>query len=215
MENVRGIIIGTMRFVFVEILKELKASGYKVSARLLNAMYFNVPQSRQRMIFIGVRDDLEIEPSHPEGESIPINVKDALLNCSNIEDRKLPEMLQKYAVYHHDSWNTDMRIYKSIKGNYASAISTKWCSWNAVCGTLLRIERSTTGVVHPDKQRYLNIYEAARLTSFPDDFMFTDRKKGWYGIGNSVPPLFMRSIARHIKTNILGIVPELVEGGTG
>jgi hypothetical protein len=35
-----------------------KASGYRVSARLMNAMYFGVPQSRERMIFIGVREDL-------------------------------------------------------------------------------------------------------------------------------------------------------------
>jgi site-specific DNA-cytosine methylase len=49
---------GKMKLIFVEILRELKASGYKVSARLMNAMYFGVPQSRERMIFIGVREDL-------------------------------------------------------------------------------------------------------------------------------------------------------------
>lgn len=57
MENVSGMVKGKMKLVFAEIMKELKASGYQVSARLMNAMYFNVPQSRQRMIFIGVRDD--------------------------------------------------------------------------------------------------------------------------------------------------------------
>jgi site-specific DNA-cytosine methylase len=49
---------GKMKLIFVEILKELKASGYHVSARLMNAMYFGVPPSRQRMIFVGVREDL-------------------------------------------------------------------------------------------------------------------------------------------------------------
>ncbi len=58
MENVSGMVKGKMKLIFVEILKELKASGYKVSARLMNAMYFGVPQSRERMIFIGVREDL-------------------------------------------------------------------------------------------------------------------------------------------------------------
>jgi DNA (cytosine-5)-methyltransferase 1 len=47
-----------MKLIFVEILKELKFSGYHVSARLMNAMYYGVPQSRQRMIFVGVREDL-------------------------------------------------------------------------------------------------------------------------------------------------------------
>jgi DNA (cytosine-5)-methyltransferase 1 len=58
MENVSGMVKGKMKLIFVEILKELKASGYHVSARLMNAMYFGVPQSRQRMIFIGVQEDL-------------------------------------------------------------------------------------------------------------------------------------------------------------
>ena len=58
MENVSGLVKGKMRVIFSEILRELKASGYKVSARLMNAMYFGVPQSRERMIFIGVREDL-------------------------------------------------------------------------------------------------------------------------------------------------------------
>ena len=49
---------GKMKLIFAEILRELKASGYHVEARLMNAMYFGVPQSRERMIFIGVREDL-------------------------------------------------------------------------------------------------------------------------------------------------------------
>lgn len=74
MENVSGMVKGKMKLVFVEILKELKASGYRVSAKLLNAMYFHVPQSRERMIFIGVRDDLGIEPTHPGAEGRPVTV---------------------------------------------------------------------------------------------------------------------------------------------
>ena len=58
MENVSGMVKGKMKLIFAEILRELKESGYHVSARLMNAMYYGVPQSRQRMIFIGVREDL-------------------------------------------------------------------------------------------------------------------------------------------------------------
>jgi DNA (cytosine-5)-methyltransferase 1 len=58
MENVSGMVKGKMKLIFVDILKELKDAGYHVEARLLNAMYYGVPQSRQRMIFIGVREDI-------------------------------------------------------------------------------------------------------------------------------------------------------------
>ena len=47
-----------MKLIFADIMRELKASGYHVSARLMNAMYYGVRQSRQRMIFVGVREDL-------------------------------------------------------------------------------------------------------------------------------------------------------------
>jgi DNA (cytosine-5)-methyltransferase 1 len=58
MENVSGMVKGNMKHVFAIAMRELKASGYQVKCQLMNAMYFGVPQSRQRVIFIGVRNDL-------------------------------------------------------------------------------------------------------------------------------------------------------------
>jgi DNA (cytosine-5)-methyltransferase 1 len=58
MENVSEMVKGKMKLIFAEIMRELKTSGYHVSAKLMNAMYFGVPQSRQRMIFVGVREEL-------------------------------------------------------------------------------------------------------------------------------------------------------------
>ena len=77
MENVSGMVKGKMKLIFAEILRELKACGYKASARLMNAMYFNVPQSRERMIFIGVREDVGMVPSHPRGQCVPICLREA------------------------------------------------------------------------------------------------------------------------------------------
>ena len=50
MENVSGMVKGKMKLIFAECLRELKAAGYQVKARLLNAMYFDVPQNRARRI---------------------------------------------------------------------------------------------------------------------------------------------------------------------
>jgi DNA (cytosine-5)-methyltransferase 1 len=54
----RELVKGKMKLIFAEIMRELKASGYHVSARLMNAMYFGVPQSQLGMIFVGKRKDL-------------------------------------------------------------------------------------------------------------------------------------------------------------
>ncbi|MBM3956958.1 MAG: DNA cytosine methyltransferase [Gemmatimonadetes bacterium] len=66
MENVSGLVKGKMRLVFREIMVALKATGYRVRCKLLNAMWFGVPQSRQRLIWIGARPDLGAEPRFPE-----------------------------------------------------------------------------------------------------------------------------------------------------
>lgn len=58
MENVSGMVKGHMKHVFAIIMRELKASGYTVKCQLMDAAYFGVPQHRERVIFIGVRNDL-------------------------------------------------------------------------------------------------------------------------------------------------------------
>ncbi len=77
-ENVAGLIKGTAKGYFLEILAALKASGYRVSCRVLDAQWLGVPQQRQRTIFIGVREDLNIEPVHPKPLSYRYSVRDAL-----------------------------------------------------------------------------------------------------------------------------------------
>jgi DNA (cytosine-5)-methyltransferase 1 len=204
MENVTGMVKGCMKQAYLTIIKTLRDCGYKAKGEVMNAMYFNVPQSRERVIIIGVREDLWIEPSHPKPQGKPIVIRKAFEGVTDDKiNRVLPAFLLRYAKVHPGGWNTHDEIYKKVKGNGASAMSTKWCSWDRVCGTLPKSEISSTGIVHPDKERYLSLSEMKRIASFPDDFKFTDRKHGVERIGNSVPPNLMKAIAEHIKINIL------------
>lgn len=57
-ENVSGMVKGTMKGIFKEILALLKSKGYRVTCKLLDAQWLGVPQRRQRVIFVGVREDL-------------------------------------------------------------------------------------------------------------------------------------------------------------
>src|SRR5450432_818133 len=77
-ENVSGLVKGTAKGWFIEVLRALKASGYRVKARLLDAQWLGVPQMRQRIIFVGVREDLCLEPVHPEPLRYRYSVRDAL-----------------------------------------------------------------------------------------------------------------------------------------
>ncbi len=203
MENVSGMVKGKMKLIFAEILRELKASGYRVSARLMNAMYFNVPQSRQRLIFIGVRNDLGIEPSHPRGESRPFTVRDAIIGC----ETGLSDGLFTGAK---------LKLAEKIPCNCDGSIITKGMSFNlkrldydkpsrTILKSIGKPDSSFGGgLIHPVENRHINIGELKRIASFPDEFQFVgDYSNQWSRIGNAVMPLFMRSIANHIKSEIL------------
>ena len=62
--------------------------GYQVSARLINEKWLGVPESRERVIFIGVRNDLDLLPVFPKPltEQIPLGV--ALKEVENSPDEE-------------------------------------------------------------------------------------------------------------------------------
>jgi site-specific DNA-cytosine methylase len=62
---------------------------------------------------------------------------------------------------------------------------------------------TTTGLIHPWDIRRLTIAEIKALASFPETFrIHGSYSEKWARIGNSVPPLFMRAIAEHIRFNL-------------
>ncbi|MFM0224158.1 DNA cytosine methyltransferase [Paraburkholderia dipogonis] len=205
MENVRGMIVGKMRLIFADILRDLKAAGYHVSARVLVAGYYGVPQMRPRMIFIGIRDELAaagIEPSHPRPASWPATVREAWSGVVNTDDEC---EVAKFA----SSRLVDRLLFRLKPGEYGDKYHP-----NAQLYGLHRLDpdRPSPTILrnggaggaceacHPSEHRRITIAEAKRLGSFPDDFVllgnFTER---WAAIGNCVPPLFMRAIATHVR----------------
>ena len=73
-----GLVKGKAKGYFLEILRALEACGYLVEARLLDAQWLGVPQRRQRLFFIGVREDLGMKPAFPEPLSYRYSLRDAL-----------------------------------------------------------------------------------------------------------------------------------------
>ena len=77
-ENVSGLVKGVAKGYFLEILAKLKACGYRVGVKVLDAQWLGVPQARQRTIFIGVRDDIGKDPVFPKPLPYRYTVRDAL-----------------------------------------------------------------------------------------------------------------------------------------
>lgn len=210
MENVSGMVKGKMKLVFAEILRELKASGYQVSARLMNAMYFDVPQSRERMIFIGVRDDLAVTPSHPRARSKPISAKDAVerVDFDTEEVAMLIDAGRRYQTYRFWDQLAPGQSNERLLGT--SGFSAVKLDPTKPCPTVQRTDSvaSAHGAMHWSERRRFTTREYMRFASFPDSFCFSgDWSNAVERIGNSVPPLFMRAIAEHIRTNLLTAQP--------
>jgi DNA (cytosine-5)-methyltransferase 1 len=77
-ENVSGLVKGVAKGYFKAILTALRDCGYQVSAKLLDAAWLGVPQARQRLIFVGVRNDIPYPPTHPKPMPYQYTVRDAL-----------------------------------------------------------------------------------------------------------------------------------------
>ena len=77
-ENVEGLVKGVAKGYFKAIHKRLTECGYRVSASVLDASRLGVPQRRKRVIFIGIRNDLNRAPQFPEPLPYIYTMRDAL-----------------------------------------------------------------------------------------------------------------------------------------
>ena len=187
MENVSGMVKGKMKLVFADILRELKASGYRVKAAKLNAMYFNVPQSRERMIFIGVREDVGREPTFPKAQSRACSMGQALEGITPSDLAPLTDLYLRY-------W-TQAAIGDAM-GRYKA-------DWKANPSRPANTIRKGGHIARWDVPRWLALNEYSAIASFPLSFRWTSRGAALDRIGNSVPPLFMRAIAAHVRQTVL------------
>ena len=92
-ENVDGLLKGPMKGVFNNFIEDLSTLNYRIKWKSMNSLYYGVPQSRQRLIIMGVRNDLNKEPVFPEHnehiEFIGDVIKDIDFHSRGQFDRKL------------------------------------------------------------------------------------------------------------------------------
>ena len=177
MENVAGMVGGKMKGRFKEIMIALKETGYNIECTLMNSKYYDVAQSRKRLIWIGCRDK---SPIFPEPQSEPKCLSDVL-----------PNIVEQNRGQYDKTWKTaQVPCY---------TITTLRGTGDITAGFTGLLFKTKDGIV-----RQPTIKEAQLVSSFPEDFVFTGNiNEQWKRIGNAVMPKFMEHIAKTIKTKIL------------
>jgi len=185
-ENVSGLVKGTAKGYFLLILKALKECGYDVSAKVLDAQWLGVPQARQRLIFIGVRKDLGVEPRHPKPLPYIYSVRDAI----------------SYAISHGTATNFNEFAKRGRDLNTTMVNS----ALNAAPTILQSGLNCGAGAIKDQNGiRAFTIPELKRICAFPDDFILKGSfQQQWERLGRAVPPVMMSHIATTIRDDILG-----------
>lgn len=202
-ENVGGLVKGTAKGYFLEILLALKNCGYRAKAKLLDAQWLGVPQMRQRLIFIGIRQDLGLEPVYPKPLPYRYSVRDALPWIHSFEATgpqftptwkdaaenpsdcisQLGNFSKKQSAFTLVEAEADISRYaigREWDNLMPGTKSEKYLNLikpevDQPCPTICQSHGnpSTAGVVHPTQKRKFTIAELKRICGFPDDFLLT------------------------------------------
>ena len=204
MENVSGMAKGGMRGVFNEILAGLKEIGYHVEVRKLNAMWYGVPQSRERIIFVGMRDGQDVK--WPEKQEI-ITVKDASGDLGNAQDESIDHVWIDESPQGRDTkgWHRS----KNVRQGEKTRQTYRKDIWTQPAATITKLGIAapylSNANCHPLYTRVYSLLEVRRLCSFPDVFKFpAGGWRGWDRLGNAVPPKMMQAIAECVKEVLEG-----------
>ncbi len=216
-ENVRGLLKhdgGRTIEGMVSILNEI---GYDVlPPRLLKAIFYKVPQKRERVLIVGIRKDLNSSLfSFPKPYKKIYNLKDALQKGELFDSdvpasagQKYPEKKKKVMelVPEGGYWrNLPVDIQKKYMGGSfflggGKTGMARRMSWSEPSLTLTcSPAQKQTERCHPEETRPFTIREYARIQTFPDDWDFQGSTSQQYKqIGNAVPVNLAKEIGYSI-----------------
>lgn len=201
-ENVKGILSSHEGSIKKEIIDELEKIGYSVECRLLNAADYGVPQTRERVIFIGNRiHKKNIYPikTH-ENKHEPVGKFLKNIVSLNHEPRVLTGItLQRVKLIKPGENWTSLPKKMQTKSRHSGAFGR--IDPNKPSRTLTtRFDSPPVGfVTHPYEDRTLTVREGARIQGFPDDFEFLGPKINQYKqVGNAVPVGLSKALAKGI-----------------
>ena len=182
-ENVKGLLTMDSGNAIKTIIKDFAELGYNVEYKLFCTADFGVPQKRERVVIVGTRSDILPKFNFPEPPLKKINwvtLKQALGDLENVEE----------GSFKNHFWSKAKK--NNGQGNNLVVANEP--------GPTMRAEHHGNIEFHWNGKRRLSAREAARIQSFPDNYVFLPSTSSAYKqIGNAVPPVFAWHIASSIQ----------------
>jgi len=213
-ENVKGILSANKGQAIKIITKRFEETGYRLKIQLVNFADYGVPQLRQRVLFIGIRSDIEDEfhvpsPTH-KGNHVTSEEAFSLIDTGCVNHnfiRQLPTTTAKLEAIPEGGNFKDLPPELSVKAlmsNIYRKLDRKKPAY-----TVLASGGGGTWTYHYQEPRALTNRERARLQAFPDDLKFkgsnTEVRRQ---IGNAVPAIGVYPFAKEIE-RILNSITKL------
>ena len=209
-ENVRGLLSHDKGKTFKIICDIFNQEGYEINYDILNSLDYSVAQKRERLIIIGIRNDLKdkIKFNFPVKHKKKLVLRDILKNVPISECAKYSKEKEKIfnlvppGGYWRDIDPTIAKEYMKKcwdMGGGRTGILRR-LSLDEPCLTILTSpQMKQTERCHPTETRPFSIRESARIQSFPDDWEFLGTLSSKYKqIGNAVPCNLAKELGKEI-----------------
>lgn len=218
-ENVSGMLL-VRHSEALENIKELFRNagiGYELSFKMLNAVDYNVPQDRKRVIFVGIRKDLDFTFQFPKPNFPKLNLEDAIFD---LKDNVIPAKTQNKTngndciIPNHEYMTggfSSMYMSRNRVRNWDEASFTiqaggRHAPLHPQAPKMELVEQNVRTFVAGKEHLYrrLSVRECARIQTFPDDFIFyyENIADAYKMIGNAVPVNLAYFLAKNIKEQI-------------
>lgn len=211
-ENVRGLLKHDRGRTLETMLNTLRELGYTPHVEVLRSQFFDVPQKRERLIILAIRDDLDLQPLLPVERDYMVTLREALKDVPKSDGQTYPP--KKFRIldripeggYWKDLPDKLQREYMGASYFLTGGRTgmARRLSWDEPSLTLTcSPAQKQTERCHPSETRPLNLREYARIQSFPDSWEFEGSVSAVYKqIGNAVPV----NLGFHIGRTLVAIL---------
>jgi DNA (cytosine-5)-methyltransferase 1 len=199
-ENVKGMLIGNAKGYTKMIMARFKELGYRPQLFLLNSADCGVPQKRERVFFVAVRNDIDVPPLKLAPTHRWISAGEATSDVQVLTAEEVIDTAESSALYKEVWIKTDAGKVSEHHGKHGVFYGVK-VGDKSPCRTLV----SGSAYFHWNEFRRLTYREWKRIGSFPDDYHAKTDKIGKYMIGMSVPPKMTEQVARAVCEQWLNV----------